>query len=277
MQRPLPAGAGRSVPRRFPAGAFVITPDGFGSIAPRAGAVVHGVLWRLTPRDLAAINAYESLDSGLYLRRTAAGAARQAARAGARLHRAAAGRGQAAAGLHDGGDRGGARMEFAGPLRSLAQALVAVGMERCAMEGYRRSRMSGDAQAGRDMTHRHVIIRGRVQGVGFRAWTEHVALRTQSRPAGFATGVTARSRRYSPAKRLRSRPCWRPVAAGLRARASTRSMSNETVAAICPTPFRWAGDFWFCRRCEDRSQTITIVTLAGSGRTRYPLGNSGPV
>ena len=26
-------------------------------------------LWRLTPRDLAALNAYESLDSGLYVRR----------------------------------------------------------------------------------------------------------------------------------------------------------------------------------------------------------------
>jgi hypothetical protein len=48
---------------------FVITPDGFGSIAPSAGSVLHGVLWRLTPRDLAAINAYESLDSGLYVRR----------------------------------------------------------------------------------------------------------------------------------------------------------------------------------------------------------------
>ena len=48
---------------------FVITPDGFGSIVPSAGGVVHGVLWRLTPRDLAAINAYESLDSGLYARR----------------------------------------------------------------------------------------------------------------------------------------------------------------------------------------------------------------
>ena len=31
--------------------------------------MVHGVLWRLGPRDLAAINAYESLDSGLYVRR----------------------------------------------------------------------------------------------------------------------------------------------------------------------------------------------------------------
>jgi hypothetical protein len=48
---------------------FVITPDGVGSITPRADAVVWGVLWRVTPRDLAAINAYESLDSGLYVRR----------------------------------------------------------------------------------------------------------------------------------------------------------------------------------------------------------------
>jgi hypothetical protein len=48
---------------------FVITPDGVGSIAPQPGAEVLGVLWRVTPRDLAAINAYESLDSGLYLRR----------------------------------------------------------------------------------------------------------------------------------------------------------------------------------------------------------------
>src|SRR5262245_62220206 len=48
---------------------FVINPEGFGSIAPRPGGCVHGVLWRLSARDLAAINAYESVDSGLYLRR----------------------------------------------------------------------------------------------------------------------------------------------------------------------------------------------------------------
>ena len=30
---------------------------------------MHGVLWRLSARDVAAINAYESVDSGLYLRR----------------------------------------------------------------------------------------------------------------------------------------------------------------------------------------------------------------
>src|SRR5258705_2674579 len=48
---------------------FVINPEGFGSIALRPGGRVHGVLWRLSARDLAAINAYESVDSGLYLRR----------------------------------------------------------------------------------------------------------------------------------------------------------------------------------------------------------------
>jgi hypothetical protein len=48
---------------------FVINPEGLGSLAPQPGSVVHGVLWRLTARDLAAVNAYESVDSGLYLRR----------------------------------------------------------------------------------------------------------------------------------------------------------------------------------------------------------------
>jgi hypothetical protein len=51
---------------------FAITPDGYGSIAPRPGGLVHGVVWQLAPRDLAAINAYESLDSGLYRRRVVA-------------------------------------------------------------------------------------------------------------------------------------------------------------------------------------------------------------
>src|SRR5262245_12145172 len=48
---------------------FVISADAVGSIAPQPGGLVHGVLWRLTPRDLAAVNAYENLDSGLYVRR----------------------------------------------------------------------------------------------------------------------------------------------------------------------------------------------------------------
>jgi gamma-glutamylcyclotransferase (GGCT)/AIG2-like uncharacterized protein YtfP len=42
--------------------------QGYGSIVAASGAGVFGVLWRLTPRDLAALNAFESLDSGLYRR-----------------------------------------------------------------------------------------------------------------------------------------------------------------------------------------------------------------
>jgi len=53
----------------LPGWRFMINTEGFGSIARSPGDRVHGVLWRLTPRDLAAINAYESVDSGLYLRR----------------------------------------------------------------------------------------------------------------------------------------------------------------------------------------------------------------
>ena len=30
---------------------------------------MHGVLWRLSARDFAAVNAYESVDAGLYVRR----------------------------------------------------------------------------------------------------------------------------------------------------------------------------------------------------------------
>ncbi len=48
---------------------FVITADGYASVAPQPSASVHGVLWRLGARDLAALNAYENLDSGLYVRR----------------------------------------------------------------------------------------------------------------------------------------------------------------------------------------------------------------
>jgi hypothetical protein len=48
---------------------FVIGPQGHGSIVPQPGALVRGVLWRLGPRDVAAINSYEGLDTGLYLRR----------------------------------------------------------------------------------------------------------------------------------------------------------------------------------------------------------------
>jgi cation transport regulator ChaC len=54
----------------LPGWRFVITAEGFGSIVPQPGARVHGVLWQLGARELAAMNAYEAIDSGLYVRRT---------------------------------------------------------------------------------------------------------------------------------------------------------------------------------------------------------------
>ena len=45
---------------------FFVRLDGWGSVAPSRGACVHGVLWRLTPRCLAALHAYELLHKGLY-------------------------------------------------------------------------------------------------------------------------------------------------------------------------------------------------------------------
>src|SRR5262249_21091431 len=54
----------------LPGWRFVINPDSVGSLAPHAGGLVYGVLWRVNLRDLVAINAYESVDTELYLRRT---------------------------------------------------------------------------------------------------------------------------------------------------------------------------------------------------------------
>ncbi len=45
---------------------FFIGIDGWGSVKPGAGDRVHGVVWRLTPRDIAALHAYELLHEGLY-------------------------------------------------------------------------------------------------------------------------------------------------------------------------------------------------------------------
>ena len=45
---------------------FVITADGYASVVPTRGECVHGVLWRLTPRDVAAVRILERLDAGLY-------------------------------------------------------------------------------------------------------------------------------------------------------------------------------------------------------------------
>jgi hypothetical protein len=50
----------------LPGWRFVIGPDGYASIAHERGGRLYGVLWRLSPRDLAALNAYENVQGGLY-------------------------------------------------------------------------------------------------------------------------------------------------------------------------------------------------------------------
>jgi len=45
---------------------FVITADGYASVEPAAAQAVHGVVWRITPRDRAALDAWENVAAGLY-------------------------------------------------------------------------------------------------------------------------------------------------------------------------------------------------------------------
>ena len=45
---------------------FIIMRSGYASVVPAPGECVCGLLWRLTPRDVAVLNAYENLDGGLY-------------------------------------------------------------------------------------------------------------------------------------------------------------------------------------------------------------------
>jgi hypothetical protein len=45
---------------------FFVGVNGWGSVRPAPGNNVHGVLWRLTPRDIAALHIYELLHKGLY-------------------------------------------------------------------------------------------------------------------------------------------------------------------------------------------------------------------
>lgn len=57
-------------PARLEGYRFFVGIDGWGSVKPAPGHSVHGVLWRLTPRDMAALHAYELLHKGLYDVRT---------------------------------------------------------------------------------------------------------------------------------------------------------------------------------------------------------------
>jgi AIG2-like family len=45
---------------------FVITADGYASVEAARTQTVHGVLWRLTPRDRVTLDAWENIAGGLY-------------------------------------------------------------------------------------------------------------------------------------------------------------------------------------------------------------------
>jgi len=45
---------------------FVITGDGYASVEPERASSVHGVLWRITPRDRVSLDAWENVEGGLY-------------------------------------------------------------------------------------------------------------------------------------------------------------------------------------------------------------------
>jgi hypothetical protein len=49
---------------------FVITADGYASVEPARAHTVHGVLWRLTPRDRVCLDAWENVAGGLYSAKT---------------------------------------------------------------------------------------------------------------------------------------------------------------------------------------------------------------
>jgi len=53
-------------PARLAGYEFFIGVDGWGSVRRAPGQVVHGVLWRLTPRDRAVLDAYELTHKGIY-------------------------------------------------------------------------------------------------------------------------------------------------------------------------------------------------------------------
>ena len=174
---------------------FVINPDGYGSIAPQAGR--HRA-WRA----LAAVAARPRGDQRLRERRRRALCAPHAAGA---ARRASASRRWSISrrGAGEGTPRPGyiaivvaAARDWGMPepyIRSLMRWSPSA-LARRPGERHRRSRMSG-------LTIRRVVVRGRVQGVGYRAWTEDTAILNgldgwvRNRRDGAVEAVFAGSRR----------------------------------------------------------------------------------
>ena len=146
---------------------FVIMANGYASVVPAPSSEVHGILWRITPRDLAALDAYEDVAGGLYRR--------------VMLPVIADGRSlQALVYL-------GAEKREGDPRTGYMELVVQAARENGLPEDYieslaatccRGDSISGVRHRRPDMSERiirHAIIRGRVQGVGYRDWTRYVA------------------------------------------------------------------------------------------------------
>ena len=161
--------------------------DGYGSVAPAPGAHVCGVLWRLTARDLAALNIFESLDSGLYRRATLT------VETGGQRVRALVYVGRKAA--------SGARCRLSGAHRRRRGGMALAEALYCATAGSRRVSRQPSGRDRRNSMNvaRHVVVRGRVQGVGFRMFVEGTAERlnlegwVRNKPDGSVEAVFAGS------------------------------------------------------------------------------------
>ena len=58
-------------PAVLPGHRFGIAAGHYATVRPSAGAAVHGILWRLTSRDEAALDAFEGVAKGFYRKDTA--------------------------------------------------------------------------------------------------------------------------------------------------------------------------------------------------------------
>jgi gamma-glutamylcyclotransferase (GGCT)/AIG2-like uncharacterized protein YtfP len=45
---------------------YAIAASGYATVIPWAGSFVHGVLWKITPKEIAALDRYEDVAGGLY-------------------------------------------------------------------------------------------------------------------------------------------------------------------------------------------------------------------
>lgn len=56
-------------PATLPGRRLFVAESGYASVRPHAGAVVHGVAWRLAWRDVPALDEFEEVAAGLYSKR----------------------------------------------------------------------------------------------------------------------------------------------------------------------------------------------------------------